>query len=110
MAAKAKANGALVEVRGAVRRIQKQGEVLFGRIGKDAKALATKGRAELLREVAKVQKDLHTRVDKTVKELERTLLKRLHAATEERVGKLEVRVAELEQRMSSATGEGEDMV
>lgn len=110
MAVNAKSRGALVEVQGAVRRLQKQGEVLIGRIGKDAKALATKGRAELVRDLKKVQKEVHARVDRTVRDLERNLQKRLHAATEERVGKLEARLDELERRFSEAIGEREDAV
>ena len=106
MAANAKSKGALVEVQGAVRRLQRQGEVLIGRLGKDAKAFATKGRAELMRDMKKVQ----TRVDRSVRDLERTLVKRLHAATEERVGKLEARVAELERRVFEETGESEGVV
>lgn len=107
MAAKAKSEGRLAEVQAAVRRVQKQGEVLIGRVGKGAKALATKGRAEVLRELTKLQKDVQARVDRTVRDLERTLAKRLHAATEERVGELEVRVAELERRLADAAGEGD---
>lgn len=106
MAANAKPKGTFIEVQGAVRRLQRQGEVLIDRIGKDAKAFATKGRAELVRDMKKVQ----TRVDRSVKDLERTLVKRLHAATEERVGKLEARVAELERRFSDVVGVGEDAV
>jgi len=110
MAVNAKSRGALVEVQGAVRRLQKQGEVLIGRIGKDAKALATKGRAELVRDVKKVQKEVQARVDRAIRDLERTLQRRLHAATEERVGTLETRIAELERRLSEVTGEREDAV
>ena len=110
MAANARAKGTLVEIQGAVRRIQRQSEVLIGRIGKDAKALATKGRAELLRDFRKVQKEVQTRVDRGVKDLERTLQKRLHTATEERVGKLETRIAELERRLSEVVGAERDAV
>ncbi len=110
MAANAKAKGTLVDMQGAVRRLQKQGEVLIGRIGKDANALATKGRAELVRDLQKLQKEVHARVDRTVRDLERTLQKRLHAATEERVSKLEARVAELERQAFVAPDEGEGVV
>jgi hypothetical protein len=109
MATTARSKGTLVDVQAAAHRLQKQGEALLGRITKDAKTLATTRRSELVRDLQKLQRDVRTRVDRTVAQIERTLVKRLHAATEERVGKLERRVGDLERRFAELAGEPRDV-
>ena len=76
----------LVNVRATVSRLQGQAERMVGRLRRDAEGLITRSRTEVMKEV---------------RDLERWLLKGLHAATEDRVAKLEQRLAKLEEAVAA---------
>jgi hypothetical protein len=61
--------------------VRTQGERVVARLRRDAQALITRSRTEVLKEV---------------RDLERRVLKGIHAATEEQVARLERRIAKLE--------------
>jgi hypothetical protein len=65
--------------------MQTQGERMVGRLRHDAKALIARSRSEVLKEVA---------------DLERRVVKGLHAATAEQVARLERRVGKLERTIA----------
>jgi len=69
-------------MRASVNRMQGQAERFMGRVQRAARALIARSRAEVL---------------KDVRDLERRVVKGLHAATAEQVARLERRVAKLEQ-------------
>lgn len=79
--AKTKLRKPLATVRASLSRIQSQGERMVGRLRRDAESLIARSRTEVMKEV---------------RGLERRVLKGLHAATEERVARLERRIARLE--------------
>ena len=61
--------------------VRTQGERVVARLRRDARALITRSRTEVLKEV---------------RDLERRVLKGMHAATEDQVARLERRIAKLE--------------
>lgn len=75
----------LANVRASVTRMQRQGERLVTRLRHDAGVLVARTRGEFLKEV---------------RDLERRLVKALHAASAERVARLERRVTKLEQAIA----------
>jgi Ca2+-transporting ATPase len=93
---KAKPRGPLGEIRASVRRMRIEGERLAGRIRRDAKAL----RAEIVRDAQLLRKDVGTRATRAIRDLEQRVTKQFHAATIERVARLEKRVARLEQSVT----------
>jgi hypothetical protein len=72
-------------VRASLRRLQTQGERVAARLRRDANALVVRSRGEVAREVRAV---------------ERRILKAFHAATEEKVARLERRIVKLEQTVA----------
>jgi vacuolar-type H+-ATPase subunit E/Vma4 len=102
--AKAKSSAPLVEVRTAVRRLQSEGERLVARARRDAQALLTRGRGEIVRDVRQVRRDLQVRAERALRTLEKRIVKELHAATEERVATLEKRVGRLEAQLRETGG------
>jgi hypothetical protein len=62
---------------------------MVGRFGRDARALIARSRTE---------------VRKEVRDLERRMLKGLHAATEEQVARLERRMMKVEQALAALRG------
>jgi hypothetical protein len=79
-----------------IQRLQNQGERLYQRVRKDAEALLARGRKQLSVDVHALQR----RADRAARDLEASLLKRVHAASEGQVKRLERRVAALEQRVA----------
>ena len=77
--------------------LQTQGERLYRRVRKDAEALLARGRKQLSQDV----RILQVRAERAARDLEASLLKRVHAASEAQVQKLERRVSALEQRVSA---------
>jgi len=75
----------LARMRASVTRMQSQGEQIVGRLRREAAALVTRSR---------------TQATKELRELERRVLKGLHAATEERVTRLERRITKLEETVA----------
>jgi hypothetical protein len=71
----------LANVRASVSRMQRQGERLVTRLRRDAGIFVARSRGEFLKEV---------------RDLERRLVRTLHAASAERVARLERRVTKLE--------------
>jgi hypothetical protein len=65
--------------------MQREGERMVARLRRDASGLVTRSRHEVMKEV---------------RDLERKLVKVLHAATAERVARLERRVSKLEQAIA----------
>ena len=80
-----------------LRRIQKEGERLYERLRKDAEALLSRGRKEIADDVRLLQR----RAEGATRTLEASLLKRLHAASERQVRRLERRVEVLEQQFAT---------
>ena len=78
-----------------LQRLQKDGERLYHRLRKDAEALLARGRKELANEIRTIQR----RGDAAARTLEAALLKRVHAASEVELHRLEVRVSALEERL-----------
>jgi hypothetical protein len=78
-----------------LQRIQKEGERLYHRLRKDAEALLERGRKQIADDVRVVQR----RADAATRKLEASLLKRLHAASESQLRRLERRVVALEQQI-----------
>jgi hypothetical protein len=101
MATRKKAPRALTEVRASVRRLTKDGEHMVGRLQRDAKALVSRSRNEILKDVRAVRSELRTRADRAVRDLERKVIRQFHAATEEQVRRLERRLARLEQQVGA---------
>ncbi len=99
--AKTKGRGPLAELRVSVRRMQREGERLVGRIQRDTKALIKRSRAEVVNDVHAVQREVRRRADRTVRDFEARVVKQFHAATASRVARLEQRIAELERRMKA---------
>ena len=71
----------LAAVRQSLGRMQTQAERLMGKVRRDAEAFMARSRSEFAKEI---------------RDLERRLLKSLHAATREEVARLERRVGKLE--------------
>lgn len=67
---------------------------------RDAEALVARNRTELKKRLEALRKDLKARADQALRDVERRVLKQLHAASEERVRKLEKRVAVIEKRVA----------
>jgi hypothetical protein len=80
-----------------IQRLQKDGERLYQRVRKDAEGLLARGRKQLTADVREIQR----RADRATRTLEASLLKRVHAASETQVKRLERRVAALEQRLAT---------
>ena len=79
-----------------MKRMQVDGEQLVGRIRRDAQSLLKRGRAEIARDV----RGLTARADKTLRTFETRLLRQMHAATTEQVGRVERRMAKLERSVA----------
>lgn len=62
---------------------------------------AMRNRAELQKAVAGVRKEVESRAARFVRDAERKLLQRVHAATDDQVRRLERRVARLERLLRS---------
>jgi hypothetical protein len=71
----------LATVRASVTRIQREGEKMIGQLRRDAETFVARSRTEVVKEF---------------RDLERRALKALHAASAERVTRLERRLADLE--------------
>jgi len=82
---KKKTTSPMARVRASVGEIQSRGERVIGQLRRDAQSLFSRTRAEVMREV---------------RDLERRMLRTLHGATEARVGRLERRIAKLEDAMA----------
>jgi hypothetical protein len=94
MATKTKGRGAALPQ---LARLQTQGERLYRRVRKDAEALLARGRKQLSQDV----RILQVRAERAARDLEASLLRRVHAASEGQVKKLERRVTALEQRLAA---------
>jgi hypothetical protein len=81
----------LAGVRASIGRVQSRGEHLVTRLRRDAESLMKRSRVEVAKEV---------------RDLERRVLKSFHAATEQQVGRLEHRIARLEQAMAELRRSG----
>src|SRR5262245_59397625 len=79
----------LAGVRASLGRIQTEGERMAVRLRRDAEAFVARSRGELLKEV---------------RDIERRLLKALHAATQEQVTRLERRIGHLERTITELKG------
>jgi len=75
----------LARVRASLGRVQAEGERMVKGLRRDAEALMTRTRGEVVKEV---------------RDLERRVLKALHGATKEQVIRLERRIASLERAVS----------
>ena len=73
---------ALRDIRASLAKVQTKGERMVAGLRRDAEAFVARSRGEVLKEV---------------RDLERRMLKGLHAATREQVVRLERRIAKLEQ-------------
>jgi hypothetical protein len=82
---------ALASVRASLARAQTRGERVVARLRQDAEAFMTRTRGEVLKEM---------------RAFERRLLHAVHAATEERVARLERRIAKLEAAVPRPAGTG----
>jgi phage shock protein A len=91
----------LADLRKAVGRMQVEGERLAGRIEKQARTLVRKGRAELVRDVARIRTEVGRNAAATLRRLETRVLKELHGATSGRVARLERRMADLEAQVDA---------
>ena len=80
-----------------LQRIQKEGERLYRRLRKDAEALLVRGRKQLAEDVRVVQR----RADAATRMLEASLLRRMHAASESQLKRLERRVVALERQVAN---------
>jgi polyhydroxyalkanoate synthesis regulator phasin len=110
--AKPKARRPLQDLRKSMKRMQAEGEKLINRLQRDGKTLLARTRTQLVKDVGKVRKDVGARAERTVRDLEKRVVKQFHAATAEQVGALERRVAQLEtlaadleRRIGGAVGE-----
>jgi hypothetical protein len=99
MATKRKAASSLKKVRVSVTRVGREGAQMVERLRDDARKLVARSRSQVLKDVRAVQKDLRQRADQAMRDLERRVVRQLHAATETQVRRLERRVAKLEQQM-----------
>jgi polyhydroxyalkanoate synthesis regulator phasin len=88
-----KAKRSMGDIGSSVRKLRAEGERLVGRIRRDTRAL----RSEIVRDVRAFRKEVGSRAGRTIRDLERRVLREFHAATAERVAKLEKRIARLEQ-------------
>ena len=107
--ARTKPQGALKDIQRSVERVQTAGEQLARRIRRDARSLLTQGRAELVKDVRSLRRQVQTRAEHAIRDLEKKVAKRFHAATiegmgalERRVVKLEGTLAELERKLATA--------
>jgi uncharacterized coiled-coil protein SlyX len=80
---------AVTNIRASIARMQTKGEHVVARLRRDAERFMARSRTELLKEVRAV---------------ERRVLKAFHAATEERVTRLETRIAKLERTVEELRG------
>jgi hypothetical protein len=87
----------ILDLRASMKRMQVDGEVMVGRLRRDAQALIKSGRAEIARDV-RVLKD---RADKTLRTLETRVLHQVHAATTDQVKRLERRLTKMEQALAA---------
>ncbi len=76
---------------------------LISRLRREAQAVVTKNRLEVQKNLERLQKQIQTTAERTIRDLEERLLKRINAATDSEVKRLEQRVARLEELI----GEGE---
>lgn len=76
-------------------------EGLLARLPVDARQAIAHNRAELEKTVKKVRHEVERRAEALVRDTERKLLERIHAATEEQVRRLERRVAKLERAIAA---------
>ena len=83
--AKAKARRPLQDLRKSMKRMQAEGEKLINRLQRDGKTLLARTRTQLV-------KDVGARAERTVRDLEKRVVKQFHAATAEQVGALERRI------------------
>ena len=77
-------------------------EHLYRRVRKDAETLLARGRKQLSQDV----RILQVRAERAARDLEASLLKRVHAASEGQVKKLERRITALEQRLAALEPSG----
>jgi hypothetical protein len=99
MATRTKGNGTAAA---SLKRLTKDGERLYRRLRKDAEALLGRGRRQLSEDVRLLQR----RADVATRRLEASLLKRVHAASEAHVKRLERRVEALEKRLAGVERNG----
>ena len=78
----------------------KSNVVTLASVRASAAELVARSKSQVLRDVWAVRKDIQRRADKTVRVLERKIVKQLHAASESRVRRLEARVARLEKTIA----------
>ena len=91
---------ALEDIRRSVARVQVAGERLSGRFRRDARSLLARGRKELVKDVRGFRREVRTRAEHALRDLEKRVVKQFHAATAERVGALEKRVTKLAARIA----------
>ncbi len=75
-------------------------ERMLRSLRREAEALISHNRKELKSSLLAVRKDLQQRADRALRDVERRVLKQFHAANEDRVRRLEQRVAKLEKALA----------
>jgi hypothetical protein len=103
MATKRKETSSLRKVRASVTRVGREGAHIVDRLRHDARTLVARSRAEVLKDVRTVRDELRQRADRAVRDLERKVVRQLHAATVTQVRRLERRVGKLEQQITQLT-------
>jgi hypothetical protein len=102
--ATAKPKAALAQVRASVKQVRTEGERMLSRLRHDAGALVARGQAQVIRDIKALRKEIRTRADRALREIERKVMKQLHAASESQVKRLEQRVLRLERQLSGRSG------
>jgi hypothetical protein len=95
-----KAKGSIAKVRASVTKARRSGVQMVERLRADAAKLVARSRTEVLKDVRALHSELRQRADHGLRELERRLMRQLHAASQEQVRRLERRVAKLERRIA----------
>ena len=93
-----KATGTVAAIGG----LRREGERLVRQLRKDGKAMLVRGQAQ----VAKDLRVLRRRADRAGRDLESSLLRRVHAASEAQLRKVERRMAALEKRVAQLEAAG----
>ena len=76
--------------------IQKDGARMIRVLRRDAEALMARGRAEVMKDVRAIR----TGADRAVRELERKVVRQLHAVSQDQLKRLERRVVKLERAVA----------
>ena len=97
-------------VRASVKNVTREGSKMVERLRADASKIVARSRAEVLKDLRALRSEVVGRADRAVRELERKIVRELHAATQAEMRRLQARVGRLERRVAELTAKPTETV